>query len=278
MRCRRQQQQSIGFVGQHLGQAAALAFVADAMMRLVDDHQVPACAFQFRQAPGPTSRNPSTSGTMPSHRTDCRQAPAHGERSAGSTPSAMAVKRRPKRTRISCSHWRSSGPGGHTIRMRCARRRTRSSAAINPGLDGLAQADAIRQQQPWPHHVQRPQQRHALIGLDRHPARRHGRARNLLQQPRDVVTPPFIQATRLLWPRIGAQDRKRLRGMKHVPLQPCQIPGGTGQPHALLTAKLLDADHIPFQPTRRDLDPDRHFHARFPLKRGHGNRNRLPNT
>ena len=40
------------------------------------------------------------------------------------------------------------------------------------GLDGLSQADAVGQQQPRPHHVQRTQQRDALIRLDRHPARR----------------------------------------------------------------------------------------------------------
>ena len=49
MRRRGQQQQPVGLGRQHLGETAALVFLADAMMRLIDDDQIPGDAFQLRQ-------------------------------------------------------------------------------------------------------------------------------------------------------------------------------------------------------------------------------------
>ncbi len=49
MRCGGQQQQSIGDRGQDPGEQVAAAIGLGAMMRLIDDHQVPARSFQLRQ-------------------------------------------------------------------------------------------------------------------------------------------------------------------------------------------------------------------------------------
>ena len=46
-----QQQQAVGFGGQHLGKAAAPAVATGAMMRFVDDDEVPADPLQFGQHP-----------------------------------------------------------------------------------------------------------------------------------------------------------------------------------------------------------------------------------
>ena len=58
--------------------------VADAMMRLIDDHQIPRRRVPVPRARGRTWRNPSTSGTAPWHRTGCRRVPGHDGPAAGS--------------------------------------------------------------------------------------------------------------------------------------------------------------------------------------------------
>jgi hypothetical protein len=45
----------------------------------------------------------------------------------------------------------------------------------------------------------------------------------------------------------------------------------------LLGTKGLDFGDVPVEAAGGDLDPNRHFHARFPSKREHGNMTKLPN-
>jgi hypothetical protein len=42
-------------------------------------------------------------------------------------------------------------------------------------------------------------------------------------------------------------------------------------------AEGFDRGYIPFKTTRRDLDPNRYFHAGSVSKRGHGTMKTLPN-
>ena len=155
------------------------------------------------------------------------------------------MKRRPKRTRISCSHWRSSGPGGQTIRMRCARRRTSSSAAIRPAWMVLPKPTPSASSSRGRTMSSARSSGTRWYGSIATPARRHRRAGDLFQQPGDVIAAPGVQGAGFVRAHGSVcSDRQRFGRIEHVPFQAGQIAAAARQTHALLR--------------RRDLRPRSH--------------------
>ena len=222
--------------GQHFGEPATLVFLADAMMRLIDDDQVPGGAFQFRQHTILLGRNRSRSGTAPSRRTGCRRVPARAGRRADSALSAIGVKRRPKRNRISCSHWRTSGPGGayHQDTMRAAPARSVRPRSGRPGSScpGRRRRPAAASAAPC-----RARAAGDTLIRPRSPRRPggDGRTRDLIQQPGDVIASPGVQGAGIL--RRTASVRSAVRasaGCSTSHSSPCQIAAAAGQMQAPL--------------------------------------------
>ena len=105
-------------------------------------------------------------------------------------------------------------------------------------LAGLAQADAIAQQQPHAAHADRPQDRHELVGLDAEAARLDGQqgigAEGLLQEERLVVDEPVHQRCRPFGPEVVADRLDRLEGVKDIQFVP---EDGVLQPITVLASR-----------------------------------------
>jgi len=127
------------------------------------------------------------------------------------------------------------------------------------GLDRLAQADVVGQQQARARHPQASGDRHKLVGLDPQPTRLDGdqrrRAEGLLQKERLVVDQPVGQLR-----RAGRVDLMRdrpdlLERGQDVNLAAGKRPAGPPEPEQRLLAHRGRGDHLPAQAAQLDLGP-----------------------
>ena len=133
------------------------------------------------------------------------------------------------------------------------------------GLDRLAQAHAIGQQQARARHVQRAQDGDKLIRLHRHAAGMGGkqgaRPGRAIQQMGDVIQPPGGDRGGIVVTEVGADRRHILPRVQQVPFQPQKIARGAAQAQAGLGAAGFGFQHIPCQPAGAQLDPRRKMHS-----------------
>ncbi len=251
---------------------APLVFLADAMMRLVDDHQVPGDALQLRQHAillGEIDRGQTQRGRVERIAAEFQAAPGvlqpgaigdDGEAQARSGPASPA----PTGAAADRAGTRSGSDGhggGPAVRQRsgrpgwsCRGRRRRpaaASAAPCPAPAAGARADRPRSR-PGRAEPPHPESAPATGRCDSGARRPDDPASSGRGSVREHRQAPRLDTAR---PIPARPDRRRRRPAARA----AGAPSGS------------TLGHIPFQPAGRDLDPDRHFHAGFPSKRGHGN-------
>ena len=233
MRRRGEEQKTVGTAGHDLGQATAQRVVAvraggggDAVMRLVDDGEVPGGTFQVLQHAfllGEIERDQAQRDAV--ERVAAKLGPAafalqcggvgdHGEAQAEAV-AQFVFPLRQQRARGRHHEDAMGAAAGDQF------------GRDEPGLDGLAQPHRIRQQQARTRQFQRAHQRDKLVRFDGDPARLRGqhlvRTGHLVEQAGNVMQAP------------GAQWPGRLRPQRRVQGSPpahsdtgCPIPGPAG--------------------------------------------------
>jgi hypothetical protein len=119
------------------------------------------------------------------------------------------------------------------------------------GLDGLAQADAVRQQQPGPAHAKGAQGRDELVGFEAEPARLDGQqgvgAQCLFEQEGLVVDEPVPQGAGLLRLQLVDDRCDGFEGVEQVKFLAAQGACHAPQADERLRTQLLGEDNLPAQ-------------------------------
>ena len=271
VRRRGQQQQPVAAPSDHLREAPAQRVVTvragggtDAVVRLVDDRQVPRRTlevFEHALLLGEIQRGEAERGRI--------------ERIAAQfEPASLQLQR----SRIGDQREPQTEALPHLLvplrQQRAGRRDDQHAvrtpprdqfADDEPGLDRLAEADAIGKQKTRPRQFERTHERNELVRLDLHPARLGKQQvrgpEHLLEQAGLQMQPPCGQRPGCIGPEIGTQQFDPFGRVQQVPFEPAQIAGGAAQVQQLLGSELLDLDNVPREAAHADPAPGSEFHV-----------------
>jgi hypothetical protein len=125
------------------------------------------------------------------------------------------------------------------------------------GFDGLAQADAVGEEEPGAAHLQGAHDGHELVGRDLQPAgldrEQGGRPEGLLQEEGLVVEAPVPEAARACGVEVRGNRGDLLEGGEEIELVAAEAPLEAAEPEALLLSGGLDVDDFTGEAAGLDL-------------------------
>ena len=266
-----EQQQPVAAPGDHLRQPPAQCVVtiracrlADAVMRFVDDREVPRRSLEILQHPfllDEIERGQAERDRIERIAAQLVLPPLllqHRSTGDRHEPQAEALSQL-----LFPLH--QQGPGRrydqHAVRASPCDQLAHNKARLNR----FAQSDVVRQEKPRPRQLQRAHQGHELVRFDPQPPRLRGQqlggTGHLLEQARLMIQPPCRQRSGFLRSELGAVDFDLLDGLEKIPFEAAQVTRGTAQAKQPLRAKLRDLDDVPGQPARADPGSHREIHA-----------------
>ncbi len=271
MRRRGQQQQSITASRDHFSQSPTQRVVAiragagtDAMMRLVDDRQIPTGTFKLLEHAfllGEIQRREAKRDRVERIAAQLQPEPLRLQRSGVGDRRKSQPEALPELLVPLHQQWAGGRYDQHAMRAPPCDQ----FADDEPRLDRLAKANAIGEQQARPRQLQRTHERNELVWFDLNPSRLRKQQvlgpEHLFQQAGLLMQPPRGQRPRRVRPEISTQDLNAFSRVQDVPFQPAQIARGATQAQQLLRAELRDLDHVPGEPARSDPASRREFHG-----------------